>query len=265
MAHTASRHCCRHRSSPQHTVHTMWPPLPSSAPQRTTCTAWPGWSPRPLAPLHTSRMPERLPHHTAPLRTLCRASMVTCQHPTYPLRSPCTPEPRRCCTDPQHSPHKLWMRWSLCPPSPVHRPRKTSPRHPSMCLVHTHRTLSLGSSHDRIGQPHKPCTRPTLHLSTCLPCTSPHHRHMVSMGPDRCRGIPVGSAYTQRRPVVHRTPHRTTRTVCSRTATPSSCRCRIDPLHTECTMSRPRLNTCQARIPCTACLDHPDRRTQPSS
>ena len=89
-AHTASMHCCRHRSSPQHTVYTMWLPQPSSAPQRTMCTAWPGWSPRPLAPPHTSRMPERLPHHTAPLRMPCKASMVTRQHPKCPQRNPCT-------------------------------------------------------------------------------------------------------------------------------------------------------------------------------
>lgn len=196
-AHTASMHCCRHRSSPQHTVYTMWLPQPSSAPQRTMCTAWPGWSPRPLAPPHTSRMPERLPHHTAPLRMPCKASMVTRQHPTYPRRSPRMPWPHHYCTGPQHSPHKVWMRWSLCPPSLVHTLSMTSPKHPSMCPVHTHRTLSPGSSRDRIDQPHKPCTHPTQLPSTCLPCISPHHRHMVSTDPDRCRGIPQDSACTQ--------------------------------------------------------------------
>jgi hypothetical protein len=264
-AHTASMHCCRHRSSPQHTVYTMWLPQPSSAPQRTMCTAWPGWSPRPLALPHTSRMPERLPHHTAPLRMPCKASMVTRQHPTYPRRSPRMPWPHHYCTGPQHSPHKVWMRWSLCPPSLVHTLSMTSPKHPSMCPVHTHRTLSPGSSRDRIDQPHKPCTHPTQLPSTCLPCISPHHRHMVSTDPDRCRGILVGSACTQRHPVVHSTPHCTTHTVYSRTATLTPHHGHVDPLHTVCTMSPPRLSTCQVHTLCTACLHHPDRRTQPSS
>ena len=214
-------------------------------------------------PLQSSKINWR---QTAPaLCTLCRASMAICRRRMCPRGSPCMRRHRRCCTAPRYSSHMAWMRWSPYRLGPPHMWCMRWQRQPSTCPLHTPRTLSPDSSRDRSGQLHKPYTLPTQHPSTFLGGISPHRHHMASMDFDRCRDTPPDSACIPRHPAARSTPHRMTRTVCWRMATPLLCRCRIAPPHTACTTSRPHPSTCPDDILCMACSDHPDPRSQPCS